>query len=107
MKYRYLFLGISLALNALLLWALVWGNNGLVAYENLEQEYSALNGRIGELNARNIELSREIRLLQSDRKYIEQTIRNRLNFVKDNEILYIFPDEQDAQTVEGANESKN
>ncbi|MFV0349621.1 MAG: FtsB family cell division protein [Halodesulfovibrio sp.] len=32
-------------------------------------------------------------MLQSDPAYIERVIRQRMNFVKDNEILYIFPEE--------------
>jgi cell division protein FtsB len=107
MKYRYLLLCLSFALNLLLVWALVLGDNGLVAYEKLEQEYKLLSSHIEELYAKNLSLSQEIRLLQTDSKYMEQVIRKRLNFVKDNEILYIFPNELDAKPVEGANEPKN
>ena len=107
MNYRYLFLGVSLALNLLLGWAILWGDNGVVAYRHLKQEYAALSGRIESLQADNLELSREIKLLQNDPRFIEQTIRKRLNFIKDNELLYIFPDDQAEQTVEGVNEPKN
>jgi cell division protein FtsB len=107
MNYRYLLFGLSAALNLLLVWALVWGDNGLVAHENLEREYTVLDGQIKALYAKNISLSREIKLLQTDSKYMEYIIRKRLNFVKDNEILYVFPGGQEAKPVEGANEPKN
>jgi cell division protein FtsB len=107
MNYRLLFLALSLALNLLLVWALVWGDNGLVARDNLEREHQALNGHIKELYAENLALSREIKLLQTDSKYMEQIIRKRLNFVKDNEILYVFSNETDAKPAEGVNEPKN
>lgn len=111
MNYRYLLLGLSCALNALLLWALIWGNTGYLAYKDLEREHTALGERIAALNVQWRALDREIKLLQSDPRYLEHVIRKRLNFVKDNEILYIFPeekiDEQDGQTLEGVNESEN
>jgi cell division protein FtsB len=107
MNYRYVLLALSFIVNLLLVWALVWGNNGLVAYENLANDYKVLNEHIEEIYAENLALSREIRLLQTDSKYIEQVIRKRLNFVKDNEILYVFPSDQEVQMPEGVNEPKN
>ena len=107
MTYRYLFLGVSLALDLVLGWTLLWGENGAGAYRSLKREYAALGGRIESLQSVNLELSREIKLLQNDKRFIEQTIRKRLNFIKDNELLYIFPDAQAEQTVEGLNEPKN
>ena len=47
-----------------------------------------------EVEQKNIALSREIELLNSDNKYIEKVIRNKLNFVKNNEILYLFQEAQ-------------
>ena len=107
MSSRTLLLGISVVLNILLAWALVWGDNGLMSYRSLREESLALDGRIRDLNSRNLELSREIRLLQSDKKFIEQTIRKRLNFVRENEILYIFPGDTEAQRAGVINEPEN
>ena len=45
----------------------------------------------------NAGLSREIRLLQSDEKYVEKMIRQRLNFVRSNEILYLFTEDANAR----------
>ena len=108
MSWQRVFIGFSLAINAILLYSLIWGGQGLNAYRNLKEQHQLLEGRIQELDAKNIALSREIRLLQSDEKYQEKVIRNRFNFVKDNEILYIFPGSQDtAKTGAGLHETKD
>lgn len=79
------------------------------AYRTLKEQHQALDTRIKELDAQNIALSREIRLLQSDVEYQEKVIRNRFNFVKDNEVLYIFPAPggDTAKTGAGLHESKD
>ena len=94
----------SIVLNLALLWALVWGGQGLMAYKTLRRELDALAARSEALNKENIRLSREIKLLESDDKYIEQMLRKRLNFIKENEIWYIFPKDRG---VEGADETEN
>lgn len=97
-----------MAINCILLYSLVWGEQGLKAYRNLKEQHQILATRIKELDEKNIALSREIRLLQTDEKYIEKVIRKRFNFVKDNEILYIFPGSHDtAKTGAGPHETKD
>ncbi|CAK7013721.1 MAG: Cell division protein FtsB [Desulfovibrio sp.] len=108
MAWRKIFVGLSLAINCVLLYSLVWGEQGVKAYRNLKEQHQVLEARINELDEKNIALSREIRLLQTDEKYIEKVIRQRFNFVKDNEILYIFPGSHDtARTGAGPHETKD
>lgn len=107
MNYKYPVLGISLLLNLLLVWNLIWGEQGLISYKSLQQEFLLLDERIESLEQQNIALSREIRLLQTDDKYIEQMIRRRLNFIKENEVWYIFPDSRAKSAGESLNETKN
>ena len=90
---RRLVFVVSLLLNVVLAYNLIWGERGVIAYKELRLRCDFLEERIRQAGESNLELSREIRLLQSDEKYIEQIIRNRLNFVRGNEILYIFPGE--------------
>lgn len=108
MAVRRLMLGLAIFLNLVLVFNLIWGKRGAIAYTDLKARHDALEERIRDIGEDNLELSREIRLLQSDEKYLEKVIRNRLNFVRKNEILYIFPDET-ADRVPGAqvNEAKN
>jgi len=105
---RRLVLAVSLLLNMVLVYNLIWGERGIIAYKELRLRCDALEERIRQAGESNLELSKEIRLLQSDEKYIEKTIRNRLNFVRNNEILYIFPGETNGDSA-GAlpNEAKN
>ncbi len=112
MFFRQILLCISLVLNVLLLYKLVWSEDGIIAYQGLKEQYTSLHQKITELDQKNLALSKEIRLLQSDDKYIDAMIRKRLNFVKDNEILYIFSDKEAADkdaTKPGAgpDEAKN
>lgn len=109
MFWRRLLIGISVALNVVLLYRLVWSDQGIVAYKMLKQQGADMEARLKDLDARNLVLSREIRLLQADEKYVEKMIRKRLNFVKANEILYIFPETQAEAATPGAgfDEGKN
>lgn len=97
MLTRRLVLAVSLLLNLVLLYNLIWGESGAIAYNTLRDRCITLEERIARTGEENLALSKEIRLLQSDEKYIEKMIRNRLNFVRKNEILYIFPDEPRAE----------
>lgn len=93
MVARRVVFAISVLLNLVLVYNLIWGNSGAIAYEELRTRCEDLEERIQRIADSNLALSKEIRLLQSDEKYIEKMIRNRLNFVRNNEILYIFPGE--------------
>ena len=97
MFVRHLIFIVSLVLNLVLLCNLIWGENGAISYNELRDRCRNLEERIARTGEENLALSKEIRLLQSDEKYIEKVIRNRLNFVRENEILYIFPGETSAE----------
>ena len=105
---RRIVLGGSLTLNLVLLFSLVWGERGIIEYKRLYEQCKTLEERIAGVEEQNISLSREIRLLQSDEKYVEKVIRNRLHFIRDNEIRYIFPDGPEAESSGVLpNEAKN
>ena len=59
-------------------------------YSDLRSEYAEIQRQDAALDAENLSLSREIRLLQTDQKYVEKMIRQRLHYLRDNEILYLF-----------------
>ncbi len=108
MIWQRFFVGTSLIINVVLLYSLVWGDQGLMAYQALKEQHKLMEARVKELDEKNLAVSREIRLLQSDEKYQEKMIRKRFNYVKDNEILYIFPGAHDtAKTGAASNETKN
>ena len=78
--------------NVTLLYRMIWGPTGLIEYHNLKRQHSDLQRQIEELDARNLNLSQEIRLLQTDNQFLEKMIRQRLHYVYDNELIYLFDD---------------
>lgn len=89
--WRKILLAMAVALNAVLLYSLLWGDMGIRSYREQKNLHKKLEARIESLDKANAALKEEIDLLRNDEKYQEKLIRNRLNFVKRNEILYIFP----------------
>lgn len=76
--------------NVVLFTRVIWGSTGILEYRELKARYESLQNEISSLDAENLSISKEIRLLQSDNKYVEKVIRQKLHYVRDNEILYIF-----------------
>lgn len=93
--------------NVALFSRMIWGPTGLVEYRALKQEYAQLQARISGLDAENLALSKEIRLLQSDDRYVEKMIRQRLRYVRDNEVLYLFGATSQPRTGAEINDGKN
>lgn len=83
--------------NVVLFYRMVWSPNGILAFKDLKEQHTALVAKVAELDRNNVQLSREIRLLQSDNAYVEKMIRQRLHYVRDNEVLYLFTDAQASQ----------
>ena len=92
-------LGIALLVNCTLGIRLFWGPQSLSNYHHLKKQQAALQADLAAQDGVNAGLSREIRLLQSDGRYLEKRIRQRLNYVKENEILYLFNGGQDANIM--------
>ncbi|GAB7022665.1 FtsB family cell division protein [Salidesulfovibrio brasiliensis] len=103
---RNVVIAVLVAVNVLLLARLLFSDQSMFAYSRLKERHEDLSRRLEEAEERNVELSREIKRLKSDRKYQEKVVRERLNFVREDEILYVFP--EDGQTGgEANNESEN
>lgn len=94
MGVRLLILCAFLVLNSLLLYKAVWGTNGLLDHRELKQQQEAAEAECRNLDLANMALSREIRLLQTSDAYMEKMIRERLHYLRSNEILYLFNYEQ-------------
>lgn len=86
---------------------MVWGIGGIMDYRNLKDQYGALKEHINELDSQNLALSRDIRLLQSDNQYVEKMVRQKLRYLRDNEVVYLFPDIGDSKTGATQNDGKN
>ena len=97
--WKLTILAIALLVNVSLGVRLFWGPQSLANYQYLKQEQARLQKEIDIQDIANAALSREIRLLQADQRYTEKMIRQRLNYVKENETLYLFDDRQDVTTT--------
>lgn len=107
MRGRLVLVALLLVINLILLFRLVWSDQGVFAYLELKERYDSLRTRVEAVDAENLDLSQEIRKLKSDRAYQEKVIRERMNFVKKDELLYIFPDEGAKSGGEGIDEREN
>ncbi len=72
-------------------------------WKTLREQKSQLSEELHDLNAKRMALSREIRLLKTDPAYVEKIIRQRLNYVRKNEILYLFEKERQNSLWKGTN----
>lgn len=77
-------------INLSLMGKMIWGPTGLIEYKALKERRAALQERVQSLDAENMALSRDIRLIQSDPQYVEKMVRQKLHYLRDNEIVYIF-----------------
>ncbi|HWR05121.1 MAG TPA: septum formation initiator family protein [Humidesulfovibrio sp.] len=87
---RRILLGLLITVNVVLLFRLIWSDHGVIAYMNMRNRSVKLENQLREVDAKSLELSNEIRRLKTDRAYQEMVIRDRMNYVKENEVLYIF-----------------
>ena len=92
---RRILLGVLIAVNVVLLFRLIWSDHGVIAYMNMRNRSVKLENQLRDVDARSLDLSNEIRRLKMDRAYQEMVIRDRMNYVKENEVLYIFSDRTD------------
>ncbi len=90
MGARLLVLCLLVLVNCLLVYKAVWGANGLLDHAELRARQTAAEEECLRLDQTNRTLSREIRLLQTDSAYMEKMVRERLHYLHDNEILYLF-----------------
>ncbi len=84
-------LATCILLNLILFYSLVWGERGTLAYTQLKNQCASLETEMASLDTTNFSLQKEIFLLKNDEQYLEKMIRKKLNFVRTDEILYIFP----------------
>ena len=103
---KLLFLALVLLLNAALFSRLMWGSGSIYAWSALKEKQSELSQELAALNEQRASLSREIRLLKTDPDYVEKVIRQRLNYVRKNEILYLFDKNRQDTWTEKGTESK-
>ena len=82
--------GVGL-LACLLAWHVVFGANGMVAWENKRAEYHQLQQQIDDLQKQNQQLEERIQALKSDPQAIEKEAREQLRYARPGEVIYVMP----------------
>ena len=80
--WKVFILILAIIVNVVLASRLLWGPQSLVSYRELASQYAEL---LKERDGFDVE------------KYVEKMIRQRLNFVRSNEILYLFTEDANAR----------
>ncbi len=89
--FSRVFLFVSLGvINFAVFFLMIWGQNGLLAFQDLKKQLVSLQKTKVELDTQKLQLSHEIRLLKTDQTYQEKMIRQKLRYIRDNELVYIF-----------------
>jgi len=81
----------------LIAWHIVFGANGIFAYEQKRTEYRKLQSEMENLQQENDRLQSDIRSLRSDPKAIEREARNQLRYARPGEMVFTYPAQTPAQ----------
>ena len=92
--------GIGLTIVVVMVLVILFSHRGLYNVYRFRQERVRLEQENVRLAAENDRLARTIDRLQHDPIFIQDLIRQELNFVKKNEIIYQFPPEKPATPPE-------
>lgn len=107
MLWRVSILLVLGIINVALFFKTLWGPTGIMEFRHLKDQYAQLQEKIASLDAENAAISRDIRLMQSDSKYVEKMVRQKLHYVRDNELVYIFTNPAGAGAGVKTNDGKN
>jgi cell division protein FtsB len=94
-SYKFLG-GIALTLGVVMVLVVLFSHRGLYQIYRFQHERVQLEQENARLAAENTRLARTIDRLQHDPILIQDLIRQELNFVKKNEIIFQFPPEKPA-----------
>ena len=90
-KNRWLLWGVGALVVLALTFLVLFSHRGLYRIYRLRQERQAVEQENTRLATENARLARTIDRLQHDPEYIQDRIRQELNFVKKNELIFQFP----------------
>jgi cell division protein FtsB len=76
---------------AFILFFTVFGDKGLLRIYELKQDKNKIDARLADNRNFNEKLKLEIVALKSDRRYIESIARKDFGLVRNNEVIYQFP----------------
>jgi cell division protein FtsB len=71
----------------------LFGEKGVVQILRLRHEHDTIMADVVRIEKQNEELSKEVRRLREDPRYLETVARRELGLIKENELLFIFEEE--------------
>jgi cell division protein FtsB len=89
---------VAVALALLLTWHVINGKNGLTAWHNQRSEDHRLQREIKDLEQENAALRERIERLKSDPEAVGMLAREKLHYVKSNEVIVTLPPGPQTQT---------
>lgn len=87
---RKLLIGILVLVNGLLFYGVVLSDKGLFSLRRMRAERDELAAAATSLKERSQDLSQEILWLKKGGEYTERIIRDKTNFIKEDEVVYII-----------------
>ena len=91
-------LTISLLIVILLMFAYaVFGSRGVLRILQAEQQKQQLEQQLADLRTQQQQLRNEIERLQKDKTYWEHLARTKLGMVREGELIYHLPDQENAE----------
>jgi len=97
--YRLL-VGIALTMGVVMVLVVLFSHRGLYQIYRFRHERLRLDQENARLAAENLRLARTIDRLHNDPIFIQDLIRQELNFVKKNDIIFQFPPEKPGPMAE-------
>ena len=94
----YLIVGFLTVLIIIQGYKLIWGEKGIIDSLKYDSKIEKLLNENRILVHRNNDLKKKINKLQNDNKYLKRLIREKLNMVKDDEIIIKFKDKKKHET---------
>ncbi len=89
--WRKLATGAAALLALLLGYHVIFGQNGLTAYQQKRSEYHRLQTEMQQLQQENDQLKAHVDRLQSDPNAIEHQAREELHYTRPGEVIYTMP----------------
>lgn len=94
MFWRRLLLTGIIGLNIFLIYTFLWSDRGFFSCIQTKNSLKQLERALQDAEGTTLALSQEIRRLKDDVPYIEKMIRSKMNYIKPNEVLYVFSPDQ-------------
>lgn len=92
-KHRGIIIVIGISLFVLFL-LVYYAPYGCHTYLVMREDLARVNSEIDRLKSQNQEIKKEITLLKTDPRYVEQVAREKLGMLKKNEIIFEVPEKK-------------